>query len=85
MPEGRLSGKPRTVRTRTSGQHVPALPPSPVTQPPQAPLDTMCWLSHAGGAAGRALTVDTVYPGIQEGSALLCATSLLLRSPRFCH
>lgn len=52
MPEGRLSGKPRTVRTRTSGQHVPALPPSPVTQPPQAPLDTMCWLSHAGGAAG---------------------------------
>lgn len=66
LPEhGRLdtqalrSGKPRTVGTRTSGQHVPALPPPPVTQPPQAPLDTMCWPSHGGRDASPALTVDT--------------------------
>lgn len=69
---GTPPGKPRTVGTGTSGQHVPALPALPVTQPPRPLLDTMCWPSHEGGAAGPALAVDTPCAWVSR-RALLCS------------
>lgn len=79
------SGKPGTMGTRTSGQHVAALPPPPVTQPPQALLDTMCWLGRGGGAAGPAPEVDTNVSGYPGGLGSALCLLLSHRSPRFCH
>lgn len=78
-----LPGMPWTGGTKTRRQHVPALPPPTVTQPPQTPLDTMCWLSCGGGAGAQPWRADAQCARGSRKARLSSVTSTFPRSPRF--
>lgn len=90
IPPVPLPGKPRTVGTRTSGQHVPALQPPPVTQPPGSSGHRVLPKSQGRGRPSSPHGGHWMCLGTQEGTALLHAVFsvarellILPRSPSF--